>query len=349
MVKNKCGILALGAYGGNQALPFYKEGYPSLFANSAQQDLDSLKEVEEKYKYHIPGGEGCNKNRQKSKDLFRKDIDNILNEIREKLSGIEYLIIMGAAGGGTGAGGLASMKRVAMNELDLKACMIVTVLPDTRTESVQALINSYETLAEIEALDEDGATYILDNSKNNNKMKINEMFFCYLNALLTAECNSKLGNVDDAEIEQLISTKGMSIISKLGKDKSDMQNLLNTFHNNVYAPLEQDKVIKYIGLINAGTGKGIRMEDIYADVGTPLDTYMGYEAEFTLCVLAGCSLPYAKMDEIKEIIDSNRETITKNITAQSTRRLSQTVDFFGEIQKHEKPKEKKKSSRELLF
>lgn len=349
MVKDKCGILGLGAYGGNQGLPFYKAGYPVLFANSAQQDLDSLKEVDEDHKYHIPGGEGCNKDRRKSKELFRKDIDNIINEIKEKLAGIEYLIIIGSAGGGTGGGGLPSMKRVAMNELDLKACIVVTVLPDTRTESIQALLNCYETLAEIETLDEAGATYILDNSKNNNKMKINEMFFCYMDALLTCNCNSVLGNVDDAEIEQLISTKGASIISKLGRDKSDMQILLNTFHNNVYAPLEPDKVIKYIGLINAGTGKGIRIEDIYSEVGTPLDTYIGYEADFTLCVLAGCSLPYTKMAEIKDIIDTNKETIQKNIMAQSNRRLSQSVDFFGDIQKEEKPKEKKKNNRDLLF
>lgn len=349
MIKNKCGVLGIGAYGGNQGLFFYRAGYPTLFANSARQDLDSLKEVDEKYKYHIPGGEGCNKSRKKSKELFRKDIDNIVNEIKEKLPGIEYLMIVASAGGGTGAGGLASMKRVAMNEMDLKACLIVTVLPDTRTESVQAMINAYDTLGEIESLDEAGATYILDNSKNNNKMRINEMFFCYMDALLTSNCSSAFGNVDDAEIEQLISSRGVSIISKLGKDKSDTQNLLNTFHNNVYAPLEPDKVIKYIGLINSGTGKNIRIEDIYSEVGTPLDTYIGYESDYTLCVLAGCSLPYTKMEEIREIIESNKETIQRNITAQNTRRLSQSVDFFGDIQPEERPKEKKKSSRDLLF
>ena len=68
MIKNKCGVLGIGAYGGNQGLFFYRAGYPTLFANSARQDLDSLKEVDEKYKYHIPGGEGCNKSRKKSKE-----------------------------------------------------------------------------------------------------------------------------------------------------------------------------------------------------------------------------------------------------------------------------------------
>jgi len=231
-VKRKCGVLSIGAGGGNVGTSFYQAGYPSLFVNSARLDLDSLTNVDEKYKYHIPGGEGCNKDRKKSKELFRKDIDNIINEIKEKMPGIEYLFIIGSAGGGTASGVLASMKRIAMNELDLKACIIVTILPNTKTESVKALINAYEALAEIEQLEEPGMTIILDNDKNSNKMRINEMFFCYLDALLTNNSSSVLGNVDNAEIEEMISTSGMAIISKLGKDKSDTQQLISTFHNN---------------------------------------------------------------------------------------------------------------------
>lgn len=349
-VKRKCGILAIGAGGGNVCVPFYKADYPSLFVNSARLDLDSLIDVDEKYKYHIPGGEGCNKDRKKSKELFRKDIDNIINEIKEKLPGIEYLFIIGSAGGGTASGVLASMKRIVMNELGLKACSIVTILPNTKTESVKALINAYETLAEIEQLEEPGMTIILDNDKNVNKMRINEMFFCYLDALLTNNSSSVLGNVDNAEIEEMISTTGMAIISKLGKDKSDTQQLISTFHNNIYAPLEDDKVIKYMGLINAGSGKDIRTEDIYSEIGIPLDTFTGYEADATICILVGLSLPYAKMAEIKEIIDSNKETIKRNLTAQSKGKLSEDLGFFDDILPTNKPKsEKKSSNRDLLF
>lgn len=349
-VKRKCGILAIGAGGGNVATPFYKAGYPSLFVNSARLDLDSLTEVDETYKYHIPGGEGCNKDRKKSKELFRKDIDNIINEIKEKLSGIEYLFIIGSAGGGTASGVLASMKRVAMNELGLKACIIVTILPNTKTESVKALINAYETLAEIEQLDEAGMTIILDNNKNANKMRINEMFFCYLDALLTNNSSSVLGNVDNAEVEEMISTTGMAIISKLGKDKSDTQQLISTFHNNIYAPLEDDKVIKYMGLINVGNGKDIQIEDLYSEIGTPLDSFIGFEADAIICVLAGLSLPYAKMAEIKGIIDCNKDTIKRNLTAQSKGKLSESLGFFDDIMPGNKPKaEKKTSNRDLLF
>lgn len=350
-VKDKCGFLAIGAYGGNQCAPFYKKGYPTLFVNTAIQDLNSLTDVDEKYKYHIPGGEGCNKDRRKSKEIFRKDIDNIVNQIREKMPGIEYLFIVGSAGGGTASGILASMKRVAMNDLDLKACPIVTVMPNTKLESVKALINCYETLAEIEKIgDEPGATFILDNDKNSNKLRINEMFFCYLDALLSNQSSSVLGNVDNAEIEELISTPGMAIISKLGKDKSDTQQLISTFHNNVYAPLEDDKVIKYIGLINVGSGKEIQIENVYEEIGVPLDCFTGYESDSTVCMLAGLSLPYGKMAEIKEKIDANKDTVKRNLTAQKQNRLSDGIGFFDDVIPSVKGKPKKKeSNRDLLF
>lgn len=348
-VKNKTGFLAIGAYGGNQCLHFYKKGYPVLFINTAMPDLNSLTEVDEKDKYHVPDGEGCNKDRKKSKNTFRKDLENIVNEVKEHLSGVEYLFIVGSSGGGTASGVLASMKRILYDELDLKACMIVTVLPNTKTESVKALINSFETLAEIESLEEPGATFILDNDKATNKLRLNEMFFCYLDALLTNNNKSVLGNVDNAEIEELLSAPGMAIISKLGRDKSDTQQLINTFHNNIYAPMEEDGVIKYIGLISAGTGKEIRIEDICQEVGTPLDTFVGYEADATICILAGLSLPYTKMDKIKALIDSNKDTIKRNLT-QGRSQLSNALGLFDEIIPSEKPKtEKKKSNRDLLF
>ena len=85
MVKNKCGFVGVGAYGGNQVRPFYKESYPSLFINTALTDLNSLTDVEEKYKYHVPGSEGCNKDRKKSKELFRQEIDNIIISLIQKV------------------------------------------------------------------------------------------------------------------------------------------------------------------------------------------------------------------------------------------------------------------------
>ena len=56
------------------------------------------------------------------------------------------------------------------------------------------------------------------------------------------------------------------------------------------------------------------------------------------------------MAEIKEIIDSNKDTIKRNLTAQSQGRLSEGLGFFDDIMPTNKPKtEKKTSNRDLLF
>lgn len=350
-LKSKSGFLGIGAYGGNETELFFKADYPALFVNTAQSDLDSLKDVPDENKYHIAGGEGCNKDRQKSIEIFCKDLDNVVNKVKETLAGVEYLFIVGSAGGGTASGILAKMKQLLMQEMDLKACIIVTVTPNTRTESIKALLNCYETLAEIErdTLDEPGATFILDNDKNNNKMRINEQFFTYLDALLTSNESSVHGNVDLAEIEKMLSTPGMAIISKLGRDKSNTQQLISTFRNNIYAPIEQDKVITYIGLIHSGLGREIRIEDIYEEVGTPFDTYTGYEADATICMLAGLSLPYTKMEEIKQKIDENKEVVKRNLTAQRQKKLTSSLGFFDDIAEEQPKASKKKSTRDNLF
>lgn len=341
------GFLALGAYGGNQCLPFHKKGYPVLFVNTALEDLESLKEVPDSYKYHIMGGLGCNKDRKKSKRIFRENIDSIVNEIKDRLQGIHTLFIVGSSGGGTSSGVIPSMKRILCADPDMKLTVcIVTVLPSTRNESIKALLNCYETMTEIDTMDEDGATFILDNNKHPNRFRINEMFFSFLDAFITCESNSMQGNIDRAEKQEMFSARGMAYISLLSREKADTGQLISTFRNNVYAPMEQDQVIKYIGLINSGNR--IKIEDIYKEVGTPYDKFEGFEAKQTICMLSGLSLPYGKLAEIKAIIDENAATIKRNLEAPAQIKL-EGISFFEEAVQQPKKEEKRASNREMLF
>lgn len=348
-LKGRVGFVAIGAYGGNQGELFYKAGYPVIFINTAQQDLDSLTDIPDSDKYHIPGGEGCSKDRSKSKTIFSADIDNVVNVIKEKLVGLDYIFIIGSCGGGTGSGILASMKRIIISELEPKACMIITVLPNTRTESLKALENAYNTLCEIEQLEEDGATFILDNDRLGDKLKINELFFTYLDALLISNSASKYGNADTEEIQVMLQTPGMAVLTQLDKDKTNTQQIINSFQNNIYAPMEEDKVLTYSMIICAGLGAGVNTEEINTAIGKPYDCFRGYEAENTICMLSGLSLPYTKLEEIQSQLESSRETIKHNRAAKKEKRLTSKFEFFEPV-KEEKPKApKKKSSRDLLF
>ncbi|MFR3401294.1 MAG: hypothetical protein ACLTUL_03135 [Blautia faecis] len=81
------------------------------------------------------------------------------------------------------------------------------------------------------------------------------------------------------------------------KDKNrNTQQIINSFQNNIYAPLEEDKVLTYfhdnlcwLELVL------ILMEEINAEFGKPYDCFRGYESDITICMLSGLSLPYAKL------------------------------------------------------
>lgn len=53
---------------------FEDKGYSVLYLNTSDEDLETIDGV---HKYHISGGEGCNKDRDKAKQLVVDDFDNI--------------------------------------------------------------------------------------------------------------------------------------------------------------------------------------------------------------------------------------------------------------------------------
>ena len=82
-MKKKISFIAVGQAGGNIGQLFEGKGFPVLYVNTSQEDLDTLEKA--KYKYHVPGGEGCNKDRHKAKQLIIDDFDNIAGEIESKV------------------------------------------------------------------------------------------------------------------------------------------------------------------------------------------------------------------------------------------------------------------------
>ena len=72
-MKNKISFVAVGQAAGNIGKLFEQKGYAVIYVNTSQEDLDTLKKA--KFKYHIPQGEGCNKDRRKAKQLVIDEIE----------------------------------------------------------------------------------------------------------------------------------------------------------------------------------------------------------------------------------------------------------------------------------
>lgn len=335
------GFLGIGQFGGNVTKRFEEANYPCVIANSSLEDLATRNA---KNKLHFKNGQGCHKNRKKSKALLKENLEILIDEVRSKMPTIRTLFICASSAGGTGSGMLAAVAKILSKQLGINIC-IVTVLPD-KSENFQSYANTVELFTELEKLDCIGAVFILDNSKNKDKLKINEIFFTHLDALLSNENGSDYGCLDRSEIDNLLSTSGMAVLSKLGKDNSD-KLLSSLVSNNIYAPIEPNKVIRYMGVMSCNSH--VELDEVYSQVGTPIDTYIGTNAPSNVCILAGLTLPKTRLNEIKSMAQTSAEIIKKGMDSANDSLFDDDMDFLGTFDNEIKPKkEEKESSLDIL-
>ena len=325
-VNGRYGFVGLGQMGGNVIKSIHTKGYSVMAANTAQSDLDGL-DIPEECKYHILGGYGSSKERKKAKQLLAENncenFDLLVNEIKERFKDCQIIFIVGSSGGGSGSAMLPSIKKRLQAETDKIICAI-TCTPDDNA-SMKEYMNCYEFFQELETIE----------------------FACYLDAFLNCETTSTRGVVDRAEIENVLSQKGICIVNKQGSDKATTQTVIERIRDNIYVSLEDDGVVANIALVNSNNN--VRLNEIIESVGKPLATFEGWEADATVLAISGCSLPYKKLGEIKQKIEDDKDTIKKNLTATSERRLTGSIDFLGDLTV-EKPKtEKVESTRDWLF
>ncbi|WP_346961352.1 hypothetical protein [Clostridium sp.] len=333
-MKNKIAFIAVGQAGGNIGGLLEKRGFDVLYINTSKEDLDI---INGNFKYHISKGEGCNKNRAKAKQLICEDFDNIYEEIESKIEA-ELIYIIFASGGGTGSGSSPMLAELLLGEG--KNVGLITILPDTN-ESVKAHINSYECFAEIDDIEGLSSCFILDN-KNKNKISINGLFvdaFCsFIN--IPEKHKSIKGNIDKSEIMETLYASGASIIVS---ENTNTNTIIEKFNDNIFAPIEDNKVIKYISISIAGNTK---IEHIQKKVGIPLDTFKTYNKDKTICCLSGLSLPSTRIKEILKVINANKDNITKNLKSTKIEGMNKKFNFLGELEedKNKKIKKEEKSS-----
>lgn len=347
-MKKRYGVVGLGSMGSNESSIFYIKDYPVMVANTAQSDLDSL-DLPDDCKYHILNGYGSSKDRRRVKQLLAENdcenFDLLINEIKERFCDCKVIFLIASSGGGSGSGMLPAICQRLINETDKIIC-VVTCTPDDNA-SLKEFMNCYEFFQELESIDGRGATFIIDNNKNKNKFTLNEQFACYLDAFLNCETSSVQGVVDRAEIESVLSQKGMCIINKYNSETATTQTVIEKIRENIYAKLENDGVVANIALVHSNNK--VRLNEVVETIGQPLATYEGFGADATVLAISGLSLPYTKLEEIKQKIDDNKDVIKRNLTATSERRLTGSVDFLGEITQEKSKTEKKKSTRDMLF
>ncbi|SHO50150.1 FtsZ/tubulin family protein [Anaerocolumna xylanovorans] len=339
-MKSKIAFVAVGQAGGNIGQLFEQKGFNVLYVNTSQEDLDTLEKA--KFKYHIPNGEGCNKDRRKAKQLIMDDFDNIAEEIETKIKA-DLIFTIFASGGGTGSGAGPMLTDLLIDEGRMIGT--ITIIPDTE-ESVKSHINSYECFSELTEISGTAACFILDN-KSGDKLELNKEFaesFCsFLD--IPEKHKSVKGNIDKAEIEETLKAHGMALVVR--QKATESAEIIKAIKDNHFAPIEADRAVKYI---TASMSGGVRMSDLEKAVGTPIDNFQTFNDEETICCISGLTFPQSRLDVVYNKVSDNEETIKKNLAATRETGMKKGVNFLDDLEPVQRKAEPKKpqSKRDIM-
>ena len=94
----------------------------------------------------------------------------------------------------------------------------------------------------------------------------------------------------------------------------------------------------------------VELDSLYSAIGTPIDTYIGTNAPSNVCMLAGLTYPKTRLNEIREMAQTNAEIIKKGMEAANNSLFDDgNMDFLGVFDVEVKPqKEEKESSLDIL-
>ncbi len=357
-MKEKIGFIAVGQAGGNIGSRLELKGYKVLYINTSQEDLSTLNNA--KFKHHIKDGEGCNKDRLKAKQALIDDFDAISRKIQEGFD-CEFIYVIFSSGGGTGSGAGPMLCELMLNDIDdgnLKQenVGIITILPGTN-EPIKTKINSYECFDEISKVDGLSSVIILDNDKCMDKLVLNNKFTTNLTEFLDIPIKhkSERGNIDKAEILETLKAPGMLKIIQIPSKDSKTDIVLNSI-NNIYAESENDGIVKYISLSQAGTQLDLNL--LQRDIGVPVDIFQTYNEHSTILALAGLSYPASRFKKIEESINENKEKVIHSLHANTKIELNNDIDFLkinekktrkrNKLISEQSGEEKKMSRRDIM-
>lgn len=346
------GFLAVGAAGGNIAEVADIAGYRAAVMNTAQDDLDAITTVTNKFKIGI--SEGCGKDRNIAKEEVRRSYREIVEFVKNTFdSSIEMIYVCFSTGGGTGSGSGPIITDILTRSLPEKKFAAIPVLP-ALDESMVAQYNSLECLNELSKLNL--PTLIVDNQKyaeaaGDQKFTkkqlfdtINESIIEDFDLIFKKRTSSKYGNIDRKDLMKLLCTPGNQYIVPVHLTKEELTNVTRTMidnlHRSIYCNLELDNVVRRMGFIfdipDFAT-KSIDFEAIQREIGKPLEVFEGiYDSNnddhVAISIFSGLSFPEKRIKQIKAVIDRDRKEIVqaKDINIFDSNEVSWFNDLRGE-------------------
>lgn len=292
-MREQFGVLALGQCGGNIGKEFDNLGYTTVYVNTSQEDLSTIKGT---HKIHIPGADGVAKDRKKVLQLASEHIGDIVDKITTLLPQ-KYIICAFSASGGTGSG--LSVPLMAYLAQIGRVCIPAIVLPNDEQESAKAAENSYNACIEIMGIKNLGATFLLDNAKYD-KFAINGRFARELDNFITLKNTSMYGNIDKAERKQVLSCPGIAVIGKSSKAKSSAPEIVESLHNGIYADIAS-KTAYYLAI--STSNRSLDTNSISKEFSGIYDVFSGISEATTIAIVTGLQWPQKRILKFKNKLE----------------------------------------------
>ena len=301
-MKEQFGVIGLGQAGGNIANLFESKGYNTMYVNTSLEDLNTIKGV---HKLHVTGADGAAKDRKKVLQLAMESFGDIVQKIENVITQ-KYIIVIYSSSGGTGSG-LSTPMLKYLTQIG-KTCIPVVILPDDNVESAKACENAYNACIELMSIQGLGATFLLDNSKND-KFIINNKFVCELDSFINIKNSSVYGNIDMAERKQMLSCPNVAVLSKLSKAKSTAPEIIESLYNGIYAEIES-KTAYYLGV--STSNKSLDINNIVSAIGGVYDTFSGISEATTISIITGLQFPQKRILKFKNKFEATVNNINSS-------------------------------------
>lgn len=303
------GLLGIGACGGNQVAAFKKYNIPSFYVNSAMEDLISLG-LQNMHYYHVDGATGCHKDRNVSKTYLAHHYEDILKHIERHLTG-KYIFLFGSTGGGTSSGMCALMTELLENELNKIVIPIVTI--PSLSESLQSKINSYELLKELFNCAQH-TVFIVDNNKESNFIKSNEILANLIYSLISDVSTSIDGIYDYSEICAMLEQKGYGILNYFTRKPSQTDitpSIKSAISNNIFADIELHNTLYYCGIKSSTMRKTVKVnyDELQLTFGYWRDIFQGYQTKSDMIFMSGLQYPMTIINRLYESIKEDKKKI----------------------------------------
>lgn len=305
-MRNQFGILGLGACGSNIASLFEKKQYTTVYVNTSQEDLNSIKGI---HKIAIPGAEGAAKDRKRVLQLATESFPDIIEKIQSVITQ-KYILVIFSSSGGTGSGLSTPILRYFSQSG--KVCIPVVVLPDENIESAKSCENAYNTCAELMSIQGLGATFLLDNS-NDDKFAINRKFVNEFDTFVNIKNSSIYGNIDMAERKQILSCPGIAVIGKVSKTKSIASDVVHSLQNGIYAKIES-KNAYYLGI--STSNRSLDISSITREFVSIYDVFSGISESTTISIVSGLQWPLKRIERFKNKFEETVQNMNNTIIHQ---------------------------------